>query len=314
MGRTGKPQATLTLLPVEVGRFIEALVAERNASANTRAAYQRDLTDLNSFVAKRGRDCVTARSDDLHAYLQSLRQRAAATQARRLSALRQFYKFLCSEKLRRDDPSRDLTAPKRGRNLPKYLSRDEVAALCDAAYALPGPEGARLKALIELLYAAGLRVSELVALPLAAFTAAPVLRIKGKGGKERLVPLGALARAALADYVKQRKAFLPLGQNSPFMFPSRRAQTGHLTRQRFFQLLREVGLSVGIMPERLSPHVLRHAFATHLLEGGADLRSVQQMLGHADIGTTQIYTHVASDRLAATVAAHHPLAKRKGQA
>ncbi|MBP7253744.1 MAG: site-specific tyrosine recombinase XerD [Alphaproteobacteria bacterium] len=309
MSRHVAPRSRSALPDVEA--FLAMLVAERNAAVHTRAAYTRDLQDAYDFLAKRRRTLANASTDDLHAYLRSLVKRAPATQARRLSALRQFYQFLCSENGRADDPTRELSAPKRGRSLPKYLSPAEAVALCDAAAAQPGVEGARLRALIELLYASGLRVSELVALPFNAFTNAPLLRIKGKGGKERMVPLGAAARQALADYVKQRRAFLSGDQPSPFMFPSARAHTGHLTRQRFFQRLQEIGLSVGIAPDRLSPHVLRHAFATHLLEGGADLRSVQQMLGHADIGTTQIYTHVVGNRLAATVAAHHPLAKRK---
>lgn len=310
MPRRAAPPVALAP-PPELEAFLAMLVAERNAAIHTRAAYTRDLRDAQAFLARRQRLLAEASTDDLHAYLQSLSRQAAATQARRLSALRQFYQFLCSEQRRADDPTRELSAPKRGRALPKYLSPAEAVALCDAAAAQPGAEGARLRALIELLYASGLRVSELVALPFNAFTNAPLLRIKGKGGKERMVPLGGAARQALADYVKKRRAFLSGDQPSAFMFPSSRARTGHLTRQRFFQLLREIGLSVGIAPERLSPHVLRHAFATHLLEGGADLRSVQQMLGHADIGTTQIYTHVVGNRLAATVAAHHPLAKRK---
>lgn len=285
------------------------MVAERNAAANTRSAYLRDLRQLHDYLAAKGRSLISARSDDLHGYMQSLTTASPATQARRLSVMRQFYKFLCSEKRRSDDPARDLASPKQGRRLPKYLSAAEAVALCEAAQAVPGPEGLRLRALIELLYASGLRVSELVALPLAAFTEAPMLRVKGKGGKERLVPLGDEARAALRAYIKVRGIFVPAGQKSPFMFPSARAATGHLTRQRFFQLLREIGQGLGIGPERLSPHVLRHAFATHLLEGGADLRSVQQMLGHADIGTTQIYTHVVGDRLATTVREHHPLAR-----
>lgn len=310
MPRRAAPPVALAP-PPELEAFLAMLVAERNAATQTRAAYTRDLRDAQAFLARRQRLLAEASTDDLHAYLQSLSRQAAATQARRLSALRQFYQFLCSEQRRADDPTRELSAPKRGRALPKYLSPAEAVALCEAAAAQPGAEGARLRALIELLYASGLRVSELVALPFNAFTNAPLLRIKGKGGKERMVPLGGAARQALADYVKKRRAFLSGDQPSAFMFPSSRARTGHLTRQRFFQRLQEIGLAVGIAPDRLSPHVLRHAFATHLLEGGADLRSVQQMLGHADIGTTQIYTHVVGNRLAATVAAHHPLAKRK---
>lgn len=305
----GKAAAKPQTLPVSVEAFLEALAAERNAALNTRAAYRRDLQDLNEFLATLQRDLTTARADDLQRYLRGLSRRATATQARRLSALRQYYKFLCSEGERRDDPSRDLTPPKQGRKLPKYLSAEEAAALCDAARNWPDAEGLRLHAMLELLYAGGLRVSELVALPLAAFTGAATLLVKGKGGKERLVPLNQAAQRAVAAYRKQRGVFVPPGGKSVFLFPSLRARTGHLTRQRFFQLLREVGIGVGIAPERLSPHVLRHAFATHLLEGGADLRSVQQMLGHADIATTQIYTHVVAGRLSATLLAHHPLAK-----
>lgn len=297
-------------LPVSVEAFLEAMAAERNAASNTRIAYRRDLQDLNSFLITLQRDLTTARANDLQRYMRSLARSATATQARRLSSLRQYYKFLCSEGQLRDDPSRDLTPPKQSRKLPKYLSAEEAAALCDAAQNLPDAEGLRLHAMLELLYAGGLRVSELVALPLAAFTRAAVLHVKGKGGKERQVPLNQAAQQAVVAYRKQRGVFLPPGGKSVFLFPSLRSRTGHLTRQRFFQLLREVGISVGIAPERLSPHVLRHAFATHLLEGGADLRSVQQMLGHADIATTQIYTHVVAGRLSATLQAHHPLAKQ----
>ena len=297
--------------------FMDMLAAERNASVNTRAAYAGDLQDAAQFLAGRRRDLTQATGDDLHAWLRSQSKRARATQARRLSALKQFYKFLCSEKLRHDDPARELVAPKPGRALPKYLSADEAGRICDAARAMPGPEGARLRALIELLYGAGLRVSELVAMPMSALTHDRALLIRGKGGRERMTPLGGAAYAALQDYLAVRGAF-PGGTEpgaakrspSPFLFPSQRSRTGHLTRQRFFQLLRATGIAAGIAPERLSPHVLRHAFATHLLEGGADLRSVQQLLGHADIATTQIYTHVAAGRLTAAVMDYHPLAKR----
>lgn len=291
--------------------FMDMLLAERNAAINTRAAYRRDLRGCAQFLAGRRRTLENAGQDDLQAWLRGAAKLARATQARRLSALKQFYKFLCSEKIRRDDPARELTAPKLGRALPKYLTAAEVGKICDVALVMPGPEGARLRVMIEMLYAAGLRVSELVGLPLNAFVHDRTILVRGKGGRERIVPLGAAAHAALKDYLKLRGAFLAPKQASPFLFPSQRAQTGHLTRQRFFQLLRAVGLDAGIAPARLSPHVLRHAFATHLLEGGADLRSVQQMLGHADIATTQIYTHVVADRLSAAVTAHHPLAKRR---
>lgn len=309
--RPGDAKMTKPAVTTMIEAFMDALLAERNAAVNTRAAYTRDLLGCAQFLAKRGLTLHDAGQDDLRAWLRGAAKLARTTQARRLSTLKQFYKFLCSEKTRRDDPARELTAPKLGRALPKYLSADEVGRICDAAQAVPGPEGVRLRALIEMLYAAGLRVSELVALPLNALMHEQALLVRGKGGRERIVPLGAAARAALREYLKVRGVFLAPKQTSPFLFPSQRARTGHLTRQRLFQLLRAVGLDAGIAATRLSPHVLRHAFATHLLEGGADLRSVQQMLGHADIATTQIYTHVAADRLTATVAAHHPLAKRK---
>src|SRR6185369_10161738 len=194
------------------------------------------------------------------------------------------------------------------------LDEEETARLIEVCTAMDGPSGARLKALVELSYASGLRVSELVGMPLAAvLREQPVLIVRGKGSKERMVPLNAPARAALNAYLEHRKAFLPKGQNgkpgtSPHLFPSR-GKEGHLTRQRFGQLLKDLAIKANIAPERISPHVLRHAFATHLLDHGADLRSLQKMLGHADIATTQIYTHVAGDRLKSLVAQHHPLAK-----
>jgi integrase/recombinase XerD len=241
---------------------------------------------------------------------------AARSAARRLSALRQFYKFLVAEKHRADDPSAALDGPKLGRPLPKLLAEDEMAALIAACAALDGANGARLRALVELSYASGLRVSELVQMPLAAvLREQPVIVVRGKGAKERMVPLNAPARAALNAYLAQRAVFLAkdakgAAKASPFLFPSR-GKEGHLTRQRFGQLLKELGAKAGIATERISPHVLRHAFATHLLDHGADLRSLQKMLGHADIATTQIYTHVAGRRLQELVEKHHPLAAAK---
>jgi integrase/recombinase XerD len=294
-----------------IERFLEMLSAERNAAANTEAAYRRDLEDAAEFMAARKLGLGETATADLSAYLASLDRRgfAARSAARRLSALRQFFKFLVAEDLRGDDPSAALDAPKLGRPLPKLLDEDEMARLIEVCAALDGPNGARLKALVELSYASGLRVSELVGLPLAAvLREQPVLIVRGKGGKERMVPLNAPARAALTAYLAHRKAFLLKGvKTSPHLFPSR-GKDGHLTRQRFGQLLKDLALQANIAPERISPHVLRHAFATHLLDHGADLRSLQKMLGHADIATTQIYTHVAGRRLAALVEAHHPLA------
>lgn len=308
-GREAVSWRTTTLIE----SFLEMLTAERNAAANTKLAYGRDLADAARFLAARQKDLVEAAEDDVRAYLSSLGKSAARTQARRLSALRQFFRFLCSEHHRKDDPSRALDAPKLGRVLPKYLSEEEVSHLLKVVHHIHGFEGARLKAMLELLYAAGLRVSELMNLPLAGVQfERGFVQVKGKGGKERVVPLGEPAIKAIKAWLPYRKLMLSEGDYSLYLFPSRHG--GHatpLTRQRFFQLLKDIAVKAGIDPARLSPHVLRHAFATHLLEHGADLRSVQTMLGHADIATTQIYTHVAPDRLTKTVEEHHPLGKPK---
>jgi integrase/recombinase XerD len=294
-----------------IERFLEMLSAERNVAANTSAAYQRDLKDAAKFMASRKLTLSDTATADLSAYLAAMAKKglAARSTARHLSALRQFFKFLVAEQVRGDDPSAGIDGPKLGRPLPKLLDEDEMVRLIEICAALDGPNGARLKALVELSYASGLRVSELVGLPLAAvLREQPVLIVRGKGAKERMVPLNAPARSALTAYLEHRKVFLPKDtKNSPHLFPSR-GKDGHLTRQRFGQMLKELALKANIAPERISPHVLRHAFATHLLDHGADLRSLQKMLGHADIATTQIYTHVAGRRLAELVEAHHPLA------
>jgi integrase/recombinase XerD len=294
-----------------IDRFLEMLSAERNAAANTRAAYKRDLVDAAAFMAARKSTLGDTATQDLSAYLAALDKKglAARSAARRLSALRQFFKFLVAEQVRGDDPSAAIDGPKLGRPLPKLLDEAEMARLIEVCAVLDGPSGARLKALVELSYASGMRVSELVGLPLAAvLREQPVLIVRGKGSKERMVPLNAPARAALTAYLEHRNAFLPKGMKpSPHLFPSR-GKEGHLTRQRFGQLLKDLAIQANIAPERISPHVLRHAFATHLLDHGADLRSLQKMLGHADIATTQIYTHVAGRRLKELVEAHHPLA------
>ena len=294
-----------------IERFLEMLSAERNAAANTRAAYERDLKDAATFMASRKTALGETATSDLSAYLAALDKRglSARSSARRLSALRQFFKFLVAEQVRGDDPSAAIDGPKLGRPLPKLLDEEEMARLIEVCAALDGPNGTRLKALVELSYASGLRVSELVGMPLSTvLREQPALIVRGKGAKERMVPLNAPARAALNAYLEHRKAFLPKGRkNSPHLFPSR-GKEGHLTRQRFGQMLKELALKANIAPERISPHVLRHAFATHLLDHGADLRSLQKMLGHADIATTQIYTHVAGRRLKELVEAHHPLA------
>jgi integrase/recombinase XerD len=293
-----------------VEAFLEMLAAERGAARLTIAAYRNDLEDLARVF---GSDIAKAESDDLRRYLAQLARAGAGarTAARRLSAFRQFFRFLVIDGVRRDDPTQVIDGPRLPRSLPKHLEEDEVTALIAAAQKHEGAEGARLICILELLYGAGLRVSELVALPLAAAKSdRPYLIIRGKGDKERLVPLGELARAALAAYFDQREHFLRAGKASRFLFPSR-GRDGFLTRRRCGQLLKALALEAGLDPARLSPHVLRHAFASHLVERGADLRSVQEMLGHADIATTQIYTHVQSARLQRLVSERHPLARKK---
>jgi integrase/recombinase XerD len=310
MPRTPSSQSETTFHHL-INAFLDMMLAERNAAANTRSAYARDLADTAHFLARKKIDLIDANDEDIRSYLKSLGKNAAKTQARRLSALRQFYRFLCSENYRKEDPTRSIDAPKLGRVLPKYLSEKEVTTLLDTVAKYPGDDGLRLRVMLELLYAAGLRVTELVSLPITAiqFDRAVVL-VKGKGGKERIVPLGEPALQAVSEWIIVRKKMLGDKNKSPYLFPSPTRLNAAITRQRFFQLLKELALAAYLDPKRLSPHVLRHAFATHLLEHGADLRSVQTMLGHADIATTQIYTHIAGDRLSRTVSDHHPLAKK----
>jgi integrase/recombinase XerD len=293
--------------------FLEMLAAERGAAPLTLAAYRNDLLALARFLASRGAEPAGAEAAQLHDFLAaaSAKRLAPRSLARRLSAIRQFYKFLLLEGLREDDPSAGLDAPRLGRPLPKILSETEVAALIEAAAGVAGEEGVRLRCLLELLYATGMRVSELVGLPLAAARRDPrFLLVRGKGSKERIVPLSEPGRAALAAYLACRDRFLAGRAPSRWLFPSR-GRSGHLTRQRCGQLLKELAVAAGIDPARLSPHVLRHAFASHLVDHGADLRSVQQMLGHAAIATTEIYTHVQAGRLKRLVESGHPLARRK---
>ena len=318
-GRPCKPRAVA--LSPHVDAFLDMLTAERGAALNTRMAYERDLADLGGWLAQRGLPLEKAGTDDLRAYLDfqgrgdGKEPPAPRTVARRLSAMRQFYRFLVSENRRADDPASALDSPKQGRPLPKILTEAEVSHMIATAQTRGGPEGFRLVALLEVLYATGLRVSELVGLPMSAILRdGRGLIVRGKGGKERMVPLSEPASAALAAYLPWRPHFiLTRRDDGPvrFLFPSRSSANGHLTRQRFAQLLKELAIESGIDPEKVSPHVLRHAFATHLLDRGADLRSVQKMLGHADIATTQIYTHVVSERLKKVVHEHHPLARRK---
>ncbi|GGB38570.1 tyrosine recombinase XerD [Roseibium aquae] len=302
----------------QIEAFLEMLAAERGAAQNTLDSYRRDLEDFAAFVApaKAG----AAEKEQISAYLRGLAVRgfAETSQARRLSALKQFFKFLYGDNIRPDDPTRTLTAPKKRQSLPKVLSHDEVdrligAAQDEAAAEHKSPAAAlrahRIYTLLEVLYATGLRVSELVALPVsAALRDQRLIEIAGKGGKERLVPLSPTAQRAMRDYVSLRKKSGAFA-NSPWLFPSHGA-SGHVTRQAFARDLKDLAVSIGLDPAKVSPHVLRHAFASHLLQNGADLRVVQQLLGHADISTTQIYTHVLDERLTALVERAHPLAKR----
>ena len=297
-----------------IDAFLEMMSVERAAARNTLTAYGKDLADAQAFLAGRGRDLASASTEDIEAYFAGLGAKglSPATAARRRAAVRQLYRFALGEAWRSDDPSRRVDAPMKGRPLPKVLSRAEVERLIAAASARDGAQGLRLACMIELIYASGLRVSELLSLPLAALATDPAyLIVKGKGGKERLAPLNDAARAAVKAWLEVRPALTPKTvKASPWLFPSRGAG-GRLTTRRFAQLLDQAAVRAGIDPDRVSPHVLRHAFATHLLEGGADLRAVQTLLGHADIATTQIYTHVGGERLQRLVGTHHPLARAR---
>ena len=293
----------------EIGEFLAHLAAERGAATNTLAAYARDLDAAREAVP----DLVHATGDALAGLGGEWAHLAPSSLARRCSALRQFYGFLVDEGLREDDPSDALPRPRARRPLPRLLTHDQIAALFAAAEeeAQTGkPEAARMLALLELLYGSGLRATELVSLPLNSVPRdAPLLTLTGKGGKQRMVPVSTRARQALSAWLAKRVVPANSGAvgsgAARFLFPSR---TGHISRVRLFQLLRGLAGRAGIAPDAISPHVLRHAFATHLLEGGADLRVLQTLLGHADISTTQIYTHVDSARLVELVNARHPLA------
>jgi integrase/recombinase XerD len=286
------------------------MAAERGASQNTIDAYRRDLEAYCGFLLARGIALETAGSDDIRRYLAGFDARVApSTAARRLSAIRQLHRFLHVDGIRGDDPTVVLDSPRQRRPLPKVLSEEDVSRLLAVARADEGADGLRIAAMLELLYATGLRVSELVGLPLSACARdREFLVVRGKGDKERLVPLNAPACEAVDAYRKVRRAHVPGGGESRWLFPSRGAE-GHITRQRFAQILKQLAIAANIDPSLVSPHVLRHAFASHLLANGADLRSVQKMLGHADISTTQIYTHVLDSRLKSLVDRAHPLAQ-----
>jgi integrase/recombinase XerD len=308
-----------------INLFLDMIAAEQGAGTNTLDAYRRDLTDFSEFLAPAGHGFAGAETQALRDYLSDLDARGfkSSSVARRLSAMRHLFRFLLNERIRSDDPAAILSGPKRGRGLPKVLSISDVDRLLTRAKTQSeAPEAAtlqrlramRLYCLLEVLYATGLRVSELVALPRsAARRDAGMIVVRGKGDKERLVPLNEASRQAMADYLAAMEAVKPDSKKnaagSKWLFPSF-GESGHLTRQHFARDLKELAASAGLPPRLVSPHVLRHAFASHLLHNGADLRIVQTLLGHSDISTTQIYTHVVEERLKSLVRDLHPLAQK----
>lgn len=308
-----------------INLFLDMLAAEQGAGVNTLDAYRRDLTDLSDFLGRKGQSFAGAETVVLRDYLADLDVRGfkSSSVARRLSAMRHLFRFLLNERIRAEDPAAILSGPKRGRGLPKVLSISDVDRMLTRAKELTEAENAspqqrlramRLYCLLEVLYATGLRVSELVALPLsAARRDARMIMVRGKGNKERLVPLNEASRQAMADYLAAMEALRPESKknvaSSKWLFPSF-GESGHLTRQHFARDLKELAAASGLAPRLVSPHVLRHAFASHLLHNGADLRIVQTLLGHTDISTTQIYTHVVEERLKSLVRDLHPLADK----
>jgi integrase/recombinase XerD len=315
-----------------IDAFLDMLTSEKNAAKNTTQAYWRDLADFSKFLKESSsRDIVKATTDDVRAYVAELNVRihekgdhkgniAGRTIARRLSAMRQYYRFAISEKLCDSDPSLPVESPKQKRTLPKTLSEKEVDTLIVTAANGKPAESRRLICLLEVLYATGLRVSELVGLPLSAVSEnADHLIVHGKGGKDRAIPLTDAARDSLQRYLEMRVNFINEDRRildradfgNTWLFPSKTSDSGHLTRQRFAQLLKDLAQDAGVDEDRVSPHVLRHAFATHLLNNGADLRAVQKMLGHADINTTQIYTHIMNADARKALEENHPLSKQE---
>ncbi len=305
-----------------IEQFLEMLDAERGLAQNSILAYRSDLLDLHHFLEAKKIDYRQVNSDQIRLYFQQFEHQLLSqkkselnirnTILRRHSAFKQFFRFLCSEGELKHNPMLDIDRPKPVKALPKILSLEQVEQLLSTVQADSSMEGIRLYAMLELLYATGLRVSELVTLPYRSVKHDEmVVFVKGKGNKERAVLLNECAKAALYDYFKIRSEFFKEGQKESFyLFPSKTAKEGHLTRQRFGQLLKKLAIDAGIDPSKISPHTIRHAFATHLLENGADIRSVQKLLGHQDIGTTQIYTHLQTQFLKDTVDKYHPLSQK----
>ena len=301
-----------------ISRFAEAQLAELGAAENTRESYGRDLLGFSDWLTRRGKDFASAERAEIEAYLVACEAEglAQSTRARRLSSIKQLYRFAFEEGWREDNPAIQIKGPGRAKRLPKTLSEEEVSRLLEAVQEVGRTKADRQRniCLMELLYATGMRVSELVSLPVSATRGDPrMLLILGKGGKERMVPLSDPARAALKSWLTTRDAAEDLAKRekgekpSAFLFPSR-GKTGHFTRIRFYQLIKDIAVRAGVSPSKVTPHTLRHAFATHLLAHGADLRAIQTLLGHADLSTTEIYTHVLDERLKELVLTHHPLA------
>ena len=300
-----------------IATFLEAQAAELDAAENTQLAYARDLKDFAGWSDRDGTELLEVTQDSIERYIVSLQASGLArtTRARRLSAIKQFFRFAFEEGWRTDNPAIRIKGPKREKRLPKTLSEAEVDRLLDAARDGRKTDRTRNTCLMELLYATGMRVSELVSLPVAAARGNPkLLLVRGKGGKERMVPLSPPARTALLVWLKERDAAAETARiekgtpESRFLFPSR-GKSGHLTRHAFYLLLKDLAVTADVSPDTVTPHTLRHAFATHLLANGADLRAIQTLLGQADVGTTEIYTHVLEERLRDLVLDHHPLAK-----
>ncbi|MFM2355734.1 MAG: hypothetical protein RLZZ528_1470 [Pseudomonadota bacterium] len=302
--------------------FLQAIAAERNAARNTLEAYGRDLRDFSDWLGHRGKSFAGAAQSDVESYLIACEADGLSqtTRARRLSAIRQLYRFAHEEGLRADNPAIRLKGPGRSKRLPRTVGQDDVSRLIDAArgFGKTGADRLRNHCLLELLYATGMRVSELVGLPVASARGNPrMILVRGKGGKERMVPLSSGARAALEtwlaarDRIEEEAVARKGGKASAFLFPAS-GKDGHLTRQSFHSLLKNIAVQAGVSPDTITPHKLRHAFATHLLAGGADLRSIQMLLGHADVATTEIYTHVLEERLRDLVLGNHPLARKPG--
>ena len=295
-----------------IKKFLEMMVAEKGASKNTVGAYLTDLEKFQEFLLSERsiKNLEKVQKNDVKQYLSYLHENnySSKSQARKLSAINSFYLFLLSENVVKENPVSGIFSPKIGKSLPKYLSKDEIELLIKTAKKIHTTRGIRLEFQMELLYATGLRVSELVTLPFKSIIKNEFIEVMGKGSKERLVPLNKNAIKLFEEYKNVRNLFIPNGKDSKFLFPSKSA-SGHQTRDTFYKNLKDIAIASGIDPAKVSPHVFRHSFASHLIAGGADLRAVQTMLGHSDISTTQIYTHIMTDRLKTAVEQKHPLAK-----